>query len=392
MAVGVVYLSGRLDNTWRWGLRLQKNELMKITLTLALICLSLLGLASCSLWKSEKHLFPVKQNNKWGYIDNTGKIIIEPQFQFADKFSEGLALVDIGNRKMGYIDHSGQFVINPQFGDAGKFSEGLAFVLVDHNVDGRVERKAAYIDKTGKIILEPPQLIGGLNFHDGLASVRMGTGDKSTNSKDKFGYIDKSGKQVINLQFESVEAYDFSEGLAAIEAGGVGYIDKTGTLVVKPQFDEVLLREGISLGKKAELASFSEGFAAVCQGKPRKCGFIDKSGNVVIALQFDLALPFSEELAVIKIGDKYGFVDKSGKIIINPQFDGAMKFSEGLAWVMTDKKSGYIDKTGKMVITPQFDFAQDFSQGLALVQLGMGSEGKIGYIDKSGKYIWNPTK
>lgn len=365
----------------------KKIDLMKTMLTFALGCLVLLGLASCGLWKSQTHLFLIKQNQKWGYIDNTGKIVIEPQFQFADKFSEGLALVEVGHRTYGYVDGLGKFVINPQFRDnAGKFSEGLAVVAIGEGS----ERRLVYIDKTGKTIIDS-QLKGGSDFHEGLAAVRL-PGNQSTDSKGKAGYIDKSGKEVINLQFESIEAYDFSEGLAAIVVDGkVGYINKAGNVVVAPQFDSVLIKEGLSLGNSAGFASFSGGLAAVCQGTPRKCGFIDKSGKVVIPLQFDLTLPFSEELAGIKIGDKYGFIDKSGKIIINPQFDGAIKFSEGLAWVIIGKKTGYIDKTGKVVINPQFDFAQDFSNGLALVQLGLRSEGKIGYIDKNGKYIWNPT-
>ncbi len=31
-------------------------------------------------------LYVVKQNNKYGYIDSTGKIMIQPQFDFADDF------------------------------------------------------------------------------------------------------------------------------------------------------------------------------------------------------------------------------------------------------------------------------------------------------------------
>lgn len=368
---------------------------MKTILTFLLACLLMSGwssgLASRSLSKGPRDLFPVKQNDKWGYIDNTGKIVIEPQFKSADKFSEGLAVVEVGHRTYGYIDDSGKFVLRPQYRDqAGKFSEGLAFVAIGEGV----ERKAVYIDKTGKTIIDA-NLTGGLDFHDGLALVAI-AGDESTKFKDKIGYIDKSGKYVINLQFESIQAYDFSGGLAVIEVGGktgyrVGYIDKTGNLVVGPQFDQVLVREGISLGKNAEFASFSEGLAAVCQGEPRKCGFIDKSGKVVIALQFDIALNFSEGLAVVKIANKYGFIDKSGKVVIKPQFDGSLKFSEGLAWVMVGKMCGYIDETGKMVINPRYDFAFDFSKGLAMVVVGMGRESKMGYIDKTGKYIWNPT-
>ena len=43
---------------------------------------------------------------KYGYIDKTGQMIITPQFDYADAFSEGLTRVGIGDAnagKWGYI-------------------------------------------------------------------------------------------------------------------------------------------------------------------------------------------------------------------------------------------------------------------------------------------------
>ena len=75
----------------------------------------------------ETELYPVRVNGKEGYIDATGRIVIKPQFQSVEYFSEGLAHVRIGN-KSGFIDKTGRFVINPQFDNARGFSEGLAQV------------------------------------------------------------------------------------------------------------------------------------------------------------------------------------------------------------------------------------------------------------------------
>ncbi len=54
-------------------------------------------------------LFCVNVNGKYGYIDKTGKYVINPQFDYAGSFSEGLAVVEIGG-KWGYIDKTGKFI------------------------------------------------------------------------------------------------------------------------------------------------------------------------------------------------------------------------------------------------------------------------------------------
>ena len=65
-----------------------------------------------------------------------GTFVINPQFDGTEPFSEGLALVYIGDDedemgKYGFVDKTGAFVINPQFDTAESFSEGLAAVEID---------------------------------------------------------------------------------------------------------------------------------------------------------------------------------------------------------------------------------------------------------------------
>src|SRR5580698_1791309 len=88
-------------------------------------------------------LASVCAEDKCGYIDHTGKIVIPLKFAFAGRFAEGLALVEIANG-WGYIDRSGKTVIQPQFGLGSRaFREGLAAVQID--------KLMGYIDKAGKI-------------------------------------------------------------------------------------------------------------------------------------------------------------------------------------------------------------------------------------------------
>jgi KWG Leptospira. len=52
-------------------------------------------------------------------------MVIPLQFDDVGKFSEGLARVEINN-KYGYIDQTGKMIITPQFDYALDFYDGLA--------------------------------------------------------------------------------------------------------------------------------------------------------------------------------------------------------------------------------------------------------------------------
>lgn len=54
-----------------------------------------------------------QEKGKWGFIDKTGKIVIEPKFDEVTGFRQGTAMVTINN-KFGYIiDKNEKFIWNP---------------------------------------------------------------------------------------------------------------------------------------------------------------------------------------------------------------------------------------------------------------------------------------
>lgn len=79
------------------------------------------------------HLNEFRDANKWGFSDDAGNIVIEPQFEDAKKFSDGLAAVK-SQDLWGYIDINAEFVIEPNFVFANNFSDGFALVSEDNQV------------------------------------------------------------------------------------------------------------------------------------------------------------------------------------------------------------------------------------------------------------------
>lgn len=377
-------------------------------------------------------LYPVSVDGKWGFIDKTGAIRIQPQFDYADAFSDGLAMVGVvegGMQKCGYIDPSGTLVIQPQFEKAGPFSEGMAPVGTVGSSPAK-DFRYGYIDKTGAPVI-PIQYEGSVRsapkFSNGLCAVAVeddGPAPSVTSTSlvveqhsRSYGYMDKTGTMVIAAQFGL--AGDFSEGLAMVASdSGWGFIDTRGEWVIR-------LPAELSPGRLSD-CRFSEGLAIVRRFEPPSesgapssgnagrapYGFIDTTGDLVIEPRFDEAADFSEGLAVVGITEnnvtKWGYIDRTGAWVIEPQFDIVGPFSEGLAPVaqrvsgdpggdtsISDFNMGYIDKTGRLVIPAQYQHVGAFSGGVARVETWAKVETPAGYervstayIDATGKVIW----
>ena len=76
-------------------------------------------------------VFAVKQNGKWGYVNVKGEMVIEPQFEQARSFSNGLGAV-CKNGAWGFVDLTGRVVIDYQFVDVGYMdASGICPVRVD---------------------------------------------------------------------------------------------------------------------------------------------------------------------------------------------------------------------------------------------------------------------
>ena len=372
---------------------------------LFLICLTVLFASFVGAQeKRSSDLFVVIVNDNRGFIDRTGKIVIEPQWGGANDFSEGRAVIAVNSPKykLGYIDETGKVVIETKFDYASDFHDGIALVGIGtFGMHGSGDHKFGFIDKNGKWLIEP-KYKEAYGFFEGLAAVM--------NDEGKWGFIDITGKVVIPFQFETGSS--FSEGLASVFVKDkYGYIDKTGKIIIKPQFTQANnFSEGLAVVKIGGVLSKPYGATITKKGEYYgKFVYIDKTGKVTIQLPQNTegAGNFSEGLASLEIKKKdgylyNGYIDKSGKFVIEPTFGIAENFSDGVARVITDNGFGFIDKTGKLFFECKYPsecaMVNDFENGLAWIQKGGEDafknfqEAKYGYIDKTGKVIWQPTK
>jgi len=178
----------------------------------------------------------------------------------------------------------------------------------------------------------------------------------------RYGYIDHQGNILIKPRF--YWGGEFSDGLASVYVcGRVVSIDASGN--IRPH-------------------RITPAGTLVPRQKETKVGFIDAAGHFKIAPTFDDALPFSEGLAAVKVGEKWGFVDIAGHQVIEPRFEGAYYFYEGVAIAEIGGGKVLIDRKGKVLISG-FDL-QDIAEGRVLVLVGRN----LGFIDFKGKVTVPP--
>lgn len=185
----------------------QSSFIKSVNIILAVIVISL---SSCSNKQEEQQsitseetktfsidttntlIAQVCKDNKWGYIGTDFNYIIQPQFEQAMEFSEGLACVK-SNGLWGFINLKGEFVIPAKYEYPGVFHDGLA--KVGNNKSSAVEvPRYIFIDKTGKDVFGEIYTMAE-DFNNTVSYVETVEG--------KHKYIDVNGKELDSVQVDA---------------------------------------------------------------------------------------------------------------------------------------------------------------------------------------------
>jgi|GEM_PF-788434 len=339
-------------------------------------------------------LAPVKKGTKWRYINKDGTYLNSDEFDQAAQFSEGLGVVGVIKTNFhnphfggysgtamayGFIDTTGRYLIEPSILHAEPFSNGLSLISVPRSLlrgdlFGEM-RDYVFVDKYGRQVSR--RFKNALSFNDGLALV---------SDADWVGFIDTKGR--LAMRFDSsdwLHRHHLPDQPKTNDGMRYGFINKSGEYLIKPRYNAA--------------SPFSGGLALV-DGSGLYTAYINKSGDTVISNHGGMHKRFSEGLAAISEapdpetigGDRslWGYMDTSGKLVIKHQFYEALPFSNGKAAVkISDNPDGnnwgYIDRSGNIVIPARFRRGGPFHSRLALVEYSEQRTIRYKYIDESGE-------
>ncbi|QSF43116.1 WG repeat-containing protein [Paenibacillus tianjinensis] len=352
--------------------------------------------------------FKLKEGTLWGYINNEGRTVIEPRYDYAEDFQDnGLAIVQRRDSS-GLIDSSGREKVKPVYSFIAPYAEGLA-VVSD-------AKGYTFIDEKGKEVTS-----ARYDYLNSLHEGRALFSKQSTTGNSRYGYLNAQGKEVLPPVY--LDAGDFMNGTALVKVseGEYALINPEGTV--------------LHTYKHPFVGNPGDGLLAYQETENGKYGYLNLDGGVAIKPQFTAALPFSKGRAVINTAEDYGnangLIDKQGKqvvpatyyevqqlgedrvalgtpvyadqpyrgsryviadagtgrILSNHPLLGVNNYQHGLASVYDAKDTYFIDKSGKKASQPPvIAGAGTLSLSGSLIRADIDQ--RTAYYDRKGKQVW----
>lgn len=256
---------------------------------------------------------PVMEDElQWSFniINTKGEKISAKDYRYINKFHDGLAAVSLNN-KWGFINTQGKLVIPLIFDDVSDFKNGKA--TIQQQVRKKINNKYEIVTNYN-IINKKAEKIFPKNYE----YIEIISNDLALAIQNKkWGIINTKGKEITSFIYSSIK--QLNDSIMLVSVGGrferkpIGGYRKRLTLV-DGKWGLISNRgKEIIQAKYDEIRSYSEDLAAVMLNK--KWGFINTKGKEVVALQFDSVENFKDGKAIVKKKDTSYYINLQGNIV-----------------------------------------------------------------------------
>ena len=283
----------------------------------------------------QEGLAPVKVEDRWGFVDTQGKLVIPAQYKSVRGFSEGLAAAKL-NSKWLYIHKDGTPLIGASIKDPRDFHQGVA-VVDDNwlmNIKGQKYAKLRDYSFVGDFAENGLAEVGVRRRHRSLLDyVSIGWG---WDGWGVWGYPGWGWTGGYHHRRHHGWGWGGGIGISpgAVMPGSLyrGYVNKQGQEVIPTTYDTV--------------TPFYGSYALIQD--EGHWGMVNAQGRVVIPPAYDALWPFSQGLAAFSFDKKWGFINEQNTVVISNRYDRVNSFLEDRTTVMTQEEGGIIDKQGQL--------------------------------------------
>ena len=320
------------------------------------------------------------KNGRKEFFITKKNLKLEGDFDEVRIFSFGLAGVR-KNRKWGFIDEKGKLIIQPIYDKIQYFTvNGLCPVVKNG--------KSGFIDKTGKEIIPI--------IYDDARSQQLD--DIVIVQKNKrWAFFDNKGKQLSDFVFDEVfstEHYDFSKDI--FDKSQSTYF-KNGAVLVRNGKNYEFINEKIEPAfpnNKFDSATVFDAFKNAIVKRNGKYGMIKSDGKIKVPLEYNFIEPYDSnhgnysEYFNARKGKVYSIFNKNLKKIgesLEPIYNNFRTDNPTISFKNLKGKYGVIDKNGNVKVPFLYDEELRFEGNKYAIAI---RNGKSGIIDSNGKELF----
>jgi hypothetical protein len=302
-------------------------------------------------------------DNLWGLeqggFGRTNAIwLAKPQFHAMEPLSDGLARVRVSG-KIGFIDRSGRFVIDPVFDEAWAFTPGLASTPV------RQGRSAGVIDRTGAWMFR----IDADGLQRAISSDKDGGAAFGWRFQrdDRWGLLDLDGHVLLEPKFDHPIQRCADGHFVALREGEQLYFRSDGSPLLHPN-------GGILSAGCGSLSPY-------IMKAGDKFGLMDGDGRVIAPPAFEALNAVTKDVWNAKLNGKWGRIGPDGHWLFEAKFDDLSRGNSVIVATMNGKR-GFLKADGSWLIEPRFDTVRPLDSESAIVATD-GTTGLIRVKDQS---------
>ena len=264
---------------------------------------------------TSKTYFAAYQDNKWGVIDENGDIVIDPSYE--------------------------EMIIIPDN------KTDIFLCTYDVNYDtGEYSTKA--LNSQNKEIFTDYSKIEAIPNHDKNQNLWYEDNVLKVEKDEKWGTIDYTGKQLLPIEYDSIQALEGVENALLVEKNGkYGIADDTGRTLVDTTYAEIT-----NLGKTNR-----DGY--IVKDDTGLYGIVDNANNVILQNQYqEIQKVSGNNLYVVTQDGTQKVVNANGEDVLTQGFEriaGILKTEgQGVIFV-SDGKYGVMALDGQVLIEAQYD-------------------------------------
>ena len=319
------------------------------------------------------------KNGRKEFFITKKNLKLEGDFDEVRIFSFGLAGVR-KNRKWGFIDEKGKLIIQPIYDKIQYFTvNGLCPVVKNG--------KSGFIDKTGKEIIPI--------IYDDARSQQLG--DIVIVQKNKrWAFFDNKGKQLSDFVFDEVfstEHYDFSKDI--FDRSQSTYF-KNGVVLVRNGKNYEFINEKIKPAfpnNKFDSATVFDAFKNAIVKRNGKYGMIKSDGQIKVPLEYNFIEPYDSnhgnysEYFNARKGKVYSIFNKNLRKIgesLEPIYNNFRTDNPTISFKNLKGKYGVIDKNGNVKVPFVYDEELRFEEESYAIAT---KNNEVGLIDSHNKIL-----